>query len=142
MVEFAVCLPVLSFIILASMETVGVIRAAQGVVEATHETARMVAATEIDAIQAQKFATDMLKLRKLEGAHISFRPPPSPDIPRGTPVTVTISVPVSGNCTIISGLFADRTLGATSTISRELGSRSHQIVVPPRSSPKRKQHKG
>ena len=56
-VEFAVCFPPFSFVLLACMETVGVIRANQALVETAHETARMVATTEIDTENAHGFAT-------------------------------------------------------------------------------------
>ena len=120
-VEFAICFPVVAAIIVAGMDITQVLRAKQAVVEATHETARVVATNEADEHQCRQLAIDMLALKDLSGATVTFAPPPSPQLERGTPITVSVSIPIDGNCTLITQYFTSLTLDSQSTVSRELG---------------------
>ncbi len=120
-VEFAICLPVILFIVFAGMDVTTVLRAKQVVVETTHETARVVATNEVNEDQCRQFAIDLLSQKDLTGSTVDFDPVPSVGMPRGTPITVTISVPVAGNCTVISRLFTSLAVESQSTVSREIG---------------------
>ena len=120
-VEFAICFPIVAAIIVAGMDITQVLRAKQAVVEATHETARVVATNEADEHQFRKFATDLLALKDLSGATVTVDPPPSPKLDRVTPITVSVSIPIDSNCTLIPHYFAPLTLNSQSTVSREFG---------------------
>lgn len=120
-VEFAICFPVVALVIIAAMDFTQVLRAKQAVVEVTHETARVVATNEADEDQFRQLAIDMLALKELSSATVTFDPPPSPQTERGTPIAVSISVPIDGNCTLITHYFTSLTLESQSIVSRELG---------------------
>lgn len=120
-VEFAICLPLIVLIIVAGLDVHRILRLKQDVVEVTHETARVTATNEVDEHQARQFALDLLKQKNLANPTVAFDPVPSSDLPRGTPITVSISIPVAGNRTLISRLFTSHFLVSRSTVSREIG---------------------
>jgi Flp pilus assembly protein TadG len=120
-VEFAMCLPVIVFIIFAGMDVTTLIRAKQAVVETTHETARIVAANEASEAQCRQFAVAALARKNYSKATIDFSPALSATMLRGTPITISISIPVAGNCPLLSHLYGSLTLDAQSTVSREIG---------------------
>lgn len=125
-VELAICLPVIVFIILAGIDVTTLVRNRQAIVEVTHETARVIATNEVNEDQCRQFAIDLLDQKNFSVPTIDFDPAPSTDLPRGTPVTVAISVPVDANCTLISHLFPSLTLDARATVSREIGDLQHE----------------
>lgn len=128
-VEFAVCLPVITVLVLGVIDLVSVIRTNQAVVEATHEVARVFAATEVDAKRAEDFVQQVFASKGLHEPRLSILPQPSPTMVRGTPMLVRVEVPAGLNSTNISGLFRGKTLNAECMVSRELG--PSLVIAPP-----------
>jgi hypothetical protein len=120
-VELAVCLPVLTLLFMATFDMIDVMRSNQALVEATHELARVFAATDSDATRVNLFLSRVLTQKQLHQAQLTVDPPSSHLLARGTPITVQLSIPVTANCLNITGLFTGRTLSTSSTVSRELG---------------------
>jgi TadE-like protein len=121
LVELAICLPIVVFILFAGMDVTTLLRMNQAIVETTHETARILATNEVNEAQCRQFATDLLTGKNLSNATVQFDPVPTPDMPRGTPISISITVPVTGNCTLISQLYSSLTLRSQSTVTREIG---------------------
>lgn len=90
-------------------------------VEVTHETARVISTNDVDENQCRLFATELLQKNGLSDATIVFDPSPSSSLRRGSRVSVSISVPISGNVTTFSRFFGNVTLAADSTVNREVG---------------------
>jgi len=103
------------------MDVLNVVRAKQALVEVTHETARVISTNEVDENQCRLFATELLQKNGLSEATIVLDPSPSSSLRRGSRISVSISIPISGNVTTISQLFRNVILAADSTVNREIG---------------------
>lgn len=120
-VELAICLPIIVLIIVAGLDVHRVLRVKQDLVEVTHETARVIATNELTETEGRQFALRLVEQNSLSNPTVLIEPAPSPDMPRGTPITVSVSIPVDGNLTMMTQLFFSRSLVARSTVIRELG---------------------
>jgi hypothetical protein len=120
-VEFAICLPVIVFLVFVAIDITNLLCGRQRVVEALHETARVVATNDLSEAQARQFAIDLLRQEGLSNATITFHPAPSAGLRRGTPISVSLTIPIDGNCTMVSHLFLSLSLSARATVSREIG---------------------
>lgn len=120
LVEFAITLPIMVFVIFASLTSANAIYVKQAVVVATYEACRAGAGsggTEIDATFAGEQA---LRARGIENGTIEISPSTLATAPRGSEVSVTVSIPASTNLFLDpTSLFIDRTISATVTMARE-----------------------
>lgn len=117
----AICLPIVVVIVLAGMDVATLVRTNQDVVEITHETARVIATNAASEDQCRQIATELAQKKNLSSPVVTIIPPPSPSQKRGTPITVSVTVPVDSNCTLFMHLFTSLSLDSSSTVCREIG---------------------
>lgn len=118
-IELAVCIPVMALIVFASLSGSRMLFLRQACVQAAYETAK----EGVKANGSEAFALErgnaVLEFRNVSGHTISFDPSNVEDLPRGTPVTVTVTIPSEGNTLFAFGPFAETNLEATATFLKE-----------------------
>jgi Flp pilus assembly protein TadG len=119
LIELAVSLPLLTLIVLLALEAMGLTFARQAMVQTAYEAAVIAVrreASNADAIAAAQAVTNG---RLLSSVTIEFNPADVSSIPRGTPLTVTASVPAAAARRIGSGLLPIETVSASATMVKE-----------------------
>ena len=118
-VELAVCLPVFVLLVFASMEACSMIFLRQAITAAAYEGARVAARNGSTESQALARCNEILRIRNVKGAQVTFSPSPAEQQDRGTQLTVTITVNCAANAAGPAPFFADRTLTAAITMAKE-----------------------
>ena len=118
-VELAVCLPVIALIGFGSMEAASMIFLRQALVQSAYETVKESVKTNGDQATARLRGKQVLEAREINGETISFEPALTDDLPRGTPVTVTVTAPGDSNSVISFGPFKGQKITVTATMLKE-----------------------
>ena len=118
-VELAVCLPVIALIGFGSMEAASMIFLRQALVQSAYETVKESVKTNGDQATARLRGQQVLDAREVEGETITFSPANTDDLPRGTPVTVTVSAPGDANSILSIGPFKGQTITVSATMLKE-----------------------
>lgn len=118
-IEFAVCLPFLMFIVLASMECTNYIFLRQAVVQSAYEGVRKAINPQSSRADAQTRISEVLTGRKINNPNVSFNPSVPENAKRGEPIEVTVAVPTTGNLLFNMPGFTGRTVTVTATMVRE-----------------------
>lgn len=118
-VEFAVCLPVIIFIVLGSIEAASMLFLRQALVQSAYEGAKV--AIRNDSINADAVSAieNVAAGRRLNDVDIAFTPSDVASVPAGEAVTVTISAPGDSNSFIPFGPFRGRTVAAEAVMVKE-----------------------
>ena len=104
-IELAVCLPVMALIVYGSLTGSRMIFLRQSCVQAAYETVKESAkstGTQANAIERGK---EVLAFRNITGHTITFDPPQTNNLRRGTPITVTVAAPGNANSKLAFGPF-------------------------------------
>ncbi len=117
-VELAVCMPILTLLVLGTVETANLISVQQGVTAAAYEAIRIASSQGGTPEQAESQAEAVLASYGIEGATIEFTPTINDELERGEEVTVRISAPASSNSVTMGSLFGNRTVHASLTMVR------------------------
>jgi Flp pilus assembly protein TadG len=118
-VELAVCLPVFVLLVFASIEACSMVFLRQAITAAAYEGARVAArsgSTEADALARCRA---ILRVRNVKEAEVSVSPTPSDQQPRGSEVTVSITVSCAANAAGPAPFYSDRELTAAVTMAKE-----------------------
>ena len=118
-VELAVCLPILSLIAIGSFEAASMIFLRQALVQSAYESCKVAIKNDGDQSLARTRAVEVLSFRDITGETITFDPANTDDVPRGTPVTVTISCPGDTNSILPFGPFKNRNIAVSATMIKE-----------------------
>ena len=118
-VEFAVCLPIILILALGSIEAASVIFLRQALVQSAYETIKEGVRANGDVAVALQRGEQVLDFRGIDGETITFSPPNVGDLPRGTPVTVTVTAPSDANSIIPFGPFQGQEITVNATMLKE-----------------------
>jgi Flp pilus assembly protein TadG len=117
--EFAVCMPVIVLIVLATMETCAMLFLQQSLCVAAYEAARVSLSPGAQASDVLAQCQEILDDREVQGATISVTPSDVPGAAEGTWIAVTATAPFSRNSLVGGWLFGSRTLAATVQMMKE-----------------------
>lgn len=98
-VEFAICLPILTTLVLAVIEASNAVYVQQAITSAAYEASNVVSASGGTAIDAQTRANSVLDSLGIKSASVSISPAVTSSTPLGTQISVTCSAPLSANLT-------------------------------------------
>jgi hypothetical protein len=117
--ELALCLPLLVMLVLASIEACSMIFLDHGLTIASYEGVR--AAINFDGTNADVTARtdEIIEQRSIMDATVSTNPANVAAVPRGQPITVTVSAPSDANMIIPPWFYGGKTLTARTTMVKE-----------------------
>jgi hypothetical protein len=118
-VELAVCLPVLTLITLATVESSAMIFLQQSLSIASYEAARVALVPGSTEVNVRLQAEIILKGRDVQGVKVQVNPSNFDAMPEGTWIQVVCSAPFSKNSLAGGWLFIDHTLTATVEMMKE-----------------------
>ncbi|MBL9080989.1 MAG: pilus assembly protein [Planctomycetales bacterium] len=98
-VEFAICLPILTVLVLAVIEASNAVYVQQAITSAAYEASNVVSASGGTATDAQTRANSVLTSLGIKSASVSITPAVTSSTPLGTQISVTCSAPLSANLT-------------------------------------------
>lgn len=119
MVELAVCLPLLTLLVLATIECCAMIFLQQSLTVAAYEGARVALAPEADTKNVEYQVELILADRDVRDATVSVAPRNVRGAAAGAWVRVMATAPFSENCLVGGWLFGDKTLTASATMMKE-----------------------
>ena len=118
-VEFAVCLPVIIFIVLGSIEAASMLFLRQALIQSAYEGAKVAVRNNGDNATATTAIENVAAGRRLNDVTITFSPADVASVPQGDFVRVTISAPGDSNSFIPFGPFKGRTVSARAVMVKE-----------------------
>ncbi len=118
-VEFAVCLPVLMLLILGSIEATSAVFLKQALTTSAYEGVRAAIRSGSTTAQATQRANDVLSVRQVRNATVTFVPANVAAAARGQRITVEVSAPVSSNSPFIGRVIADQVVRVRSVMVKE-----------------------
>ena len=104
---------------MGSMEAASMIFLRQALVQASYESVKEAIKLRGSQALAITRAEQVLSFRDIEGQTITFNPANVADLPKGTPVTVTVTAPGDANSVLPFGPFKNRTISASATMLKE-----------------------
>jgi len=118
-VELSICLPVFILILLGSIEASNLIYLRESLCLASYEAARQTIADGGTKQKAERIATEILKSRGITDLNVTITPNDLSKVAAGTPVTVTVSVPVHTQSMLPKQIYGQRSISAQSTFVKE-----------------------
>jgi hypothetical protein len=117
--ELAICLPLIMFLLLASLEACSMIFLDHSLTIASYEGVRM--GINYDGTNAQVIArcNQVVAARSVDGATISINPANVATVARGTPIRITVSAPCESNALLPLWFYNGRTLSSSTTMVKE-----------------------
>jgi hypothetical protein len=117
--ELAICLPLIISLALASIEACSMIFLDHSLTIASYEGVRV--AINYDATNATVRArcNQIITNREVNGSTITITPADVSNVPRGTPIAVTVAAPCNSNMIIPPWFYGGRTLTSTTTMVKE-----------------------
>jgi TadE-like protein len=117
--ELAICLPLLTMLILASIEACTMIFLDHSLTISSYEGVRV--AINFDGTNAAVLArcNQIIDHRSIEDATVSINPANVATVPRGQPIAITVTAPCDPNAIIPPWFYGGRTLSATTTMVKE-----------------------
>jgi hypothetical protein len=117
--ELALCLPLIVFLLLASLEACSMIYLDHGLSVASYEGVRMAINYDSDNAQVMSRCNEIINARDIENTNISISPTNVANIDRGQPITVTISAACDANAIVPAWFYGGKTLTASTTMVKE-----------------------
>lgn len=118
-VELAVCLPLLFVLSMGAMEGASLIFLRQSLVQSAYETAKESVRANGSQANGLERGQQVLSFRNINGQSITFSPSNVDELPKGTPVTVTVSAPGDANSVFPFGPFKNQTISVQATMLKE-----------------------
>ncbi len=118
-VEFAVCAPVLTLIMLGTIESSAMMFLQQSLSISAYEGCRIALVPEAKATNVKYQSELILKDRGVKEATVLVEPANFSTSPEGTWITVTTSAPFNKNSLVGGWIFSGRTLTATVQMMKE-----------------------
>ncbi len=117
--ELAICLPLIVFLLLASLEACSMIFLDHSLTIASYEGVRM--GINYDGSNSQVIArcNQVIASRNVEGATISISPANVATVARGTPIRITVSAPCEDNALLPLWFYNGKTLSSSTTMVKE-----------------------
>lgn len=117
--EFAVCLPVIVLIVLATIEASTMVFLKQSLTVAAYEGARVAISLNATPTQVQQSAQQILTERRVQGGTITMTPSSLVGVNAGEYVEVEISAPATLNSVVPITFYRGRNLTAKATMMKE-----------------------
>ena len=118
-VELAICLPTLLILVFGSIELTNMIFLKQAITAAAYEGARTAIRTDTNDAQVWTRVNELLAVRNVRQAQIQVAPSLVDQLPRGTPITVRVSAPISANRLGLTSFITDRMISGAVTMVKE-----------------------
>lgn len=117
--EFAVCLPVIILIVLATVEACTMVFLKQSLSIAAYEGARSALLQSASTAEVRRVAEQVLSERRVKGGTVSVTPANLASISPGQYFTVTVTAPAAGNNAIPLRFYRGRSLTGSATMMKE-----------------------
>lgn len=118
-VEMALVLPVMMFIVLGSLEICQRLMLRQAAAVSAYETARLAARRTTTAETAVARGESILTGRRIEGGQVTISPNNLAELATGEELTVTVSIPITGNTPITYALPVSGPITISASMLRE-----------------------
>jgi hypothetical protein len=117
--ELAICLPLIVFLLLASLETCSMIFLDHSLTIASYEGVRM--AINYDASNASVIArsNEIIAERDVADATVTINPVNVASVPRGDRITITVAAPCDSNAMLPLWFYGGRMLSCSTTMVKE-----------------------
>jgi len=117
--ELAICLPLIVFLLLASLEACSMILLNHSLTIASYEGVRT--GINYDGTNAAVLArcNEIIADRGVQDASIAISPSNVATANRGTPVTITVSAPCDANAILPTWFYGGKTLACSTTMVKE-----------------------
>ena len=117
--EMALCLPLVTMLILASIEACSMVYLNHSLSITSYESARVAINYDSTNTDVNDKYTELITSRNVAGSQIDFQPSNVATTPRGTPITITVSAPCDSNALIPPWFFGGKTLSASTIMVKE-----------------------
>jgi Flp pilus assembly protein TadG len=117
--ELAICLPLLVMLVLASIEACTMIFLDHGLTIASYEGVRVAINYDGTSAGAQARCDEIINQRSIHGASVTLTPANVSNVPKGQPISVSISAPCDANTLIPPWFYGGRTLTVSTTMVKE-----------------------
>ena len=118
-VEFAVCMPLLVVVFLASIEITNGIYLRQAGTTAGYEAARLISKQGGTEVAAKARAAEVLEAHSIVDAVVLVSPSVNENTERGTPVTVSVQIPADNNTSGFVSFLRSRLIETNTTMVRQ-----------------------
>lgn len=118
-VELAVCLPLITLLCLSAIEVSSKIFLQEALTQAAYEGALVAARKGSTASKAQGQVNAILTARNVRNFTTTFNPSAVDAVPPGTPITITVTAPVSNNSLLPGQMYPRSTLSSQLTFVKE-----------------------
>jgi hypothetical protein len=117
--ELALCLPLIVFLLLASLEACSMIFLDHSLTITSYEGVRV--AINYDGTNAAVITrcNEIIEEREVEGSNVSLSVGNVAVVPRGQPITVTVTAPCDANAILPLWFYNGQTLTSTTTMVKE-----------------------
>jgi Flp pilus assembly protein TadG len=119
LVELAVCLPLLSFLMIASIDACAMIYTDTSLTIAAYEGTREGIRKQGTTADVRERCEEILLARRVTDPDITIEPADVAAAERGTAIRVIISCPSAGNTMLPSGFYTGKSLQASCTMLKE-----------------------
>ena len=119
LVEFTVLMPVLMVVVFGTIEAASMIFLKQALVQASYESAKVLARRDGTEVGAIRVANEVANGRRIDNLDIQFEPANIESVPRGTFVRVIISAPADANSLTGFNLAGNRRVSAFAVMVKE-----------------------
>jgi Flp pilus assembly protein TadG len=120
--EFAVCLPVIVLILLATIEACTMVFLKQSLSIAAYEGARVALSQNATNADVQRVAQQVLTERRVNGGTVELQPAALTAIAPGEYLTVNVSAPAANNAVIPIRFYRGRAIAGSATMMKEFQS--------------------
>ena len=108
--ELAICLPVLTLLVLGSIDIANTIHLKHSATLAAYETAQVATAQGGTEAEGRTKGLALLNERGIRNATIAYNPRITNNTAPGTRIRITVTVPANGNTLGLTGYFTNRTI--------------------------------
>jgi TadE-like protein len=117
--ELAICLPLIVFLLLASLEACSMIFLDHSLTIASYEGVRVAINYDGNNPNTITRCNQILTNRGVHGATISLNPSNVANVNRGDRITITVSAPCSANAILPLWFYSGKTLSSATTMVKE-----------------------
>lgn len=117
--EMALTLPLVAMLVLASIEACGMIYLNHSLSIASYEGVRVAINFDSTTSEVTSKCNELIAARNVVDGAINISPSNVATVPRGMPITVTVTAPCDANAMIPAWFFGGKTLSASTTMVKE-----------------------
>ncbi|MGD9635511.1 MAG: TadE/TadG family type IV pilus assembly protein, partial [Pirellulales bacterium] len=117
--ELALCLPLIVFLLLASLEACSMIFLDHSLTIASYEGVRMAINYDASNASVNNRINQIITERDVHGSQITINPSNVANVKRGERITVTVSAPCDNNAILPLWFYDGRTLTCSTTMVKE-----------------------